>query len=177
MPGDYHVSDQGGMIKTLLGSCVALVFWHPQRHIGAMCHYVLPGRGEAARHGNALSARYADEFILLFLKDLQLRNTSPTEYQVRAYGAANMFRKLKLTCADESLLVKNLCIGCMNVSCRNRQAALTETKTHGFELVETDLGGAEHRYVEFNASNGAVTVRKMKQIDYVERIMLNDKKD
>lgn len=153
------------MIKTLLGSCVALVFWHKELRIGAMCHYVLPSRGKVLGGDPAPSGRYADEFMQLFLEEIRRRELKTNQFQLRAYGAANMFQKLKITCADENLSVDSLCVGCSNVSCRNRQVALSEAKQHGFELLETDLGGIEHRYVEFNVATGSVVVRKMQPIE------------
>lgn len=44
LAGQLYFGTQAGTVRTLLGSCVALVLWHPQRRIGAMCHYLLPGR-------------------------------------------------------------------------------------------------------------------------------------
>ena len=44
MPGDFVFGNSELKLKTLLGSCVAITLWHPDKKIGGMCHYMLPGR-------------------------------------------------------------------------------------------------------------------------------------
>lgn len=62
--GRYIFGDSHTRVRTLLGSCVAIVVWHPQRKIGGMCHYVLPNRKAVA--GRPLDGRYANEAMEIF---------------------------------------------------------------------------------------------------------------
>lgn len=126
-----------------------------------MCHFVLPSR---CIHGEP-DARYADEFMQILLSEIQSRGTRPQDYQVKLYGAGNMFKRLKSTCADVGHANAVLCDGCQNVSCKNRIAALNETKKYGFNLVEADLGGAGYRHVEFDTADGTTLVRTTLMID------------
>ena len=48
-PGDYAFGDEQVRMRTLLGSCVAVTFWHPKLRVGAMCHYLLPALGAPPR--------------------------------------------------------------------------------------------------------------------------------
>lgn len=41
-PGEIFFGGSGFRVRTLLGSCVSIVLWHPNRHLGGMCHYLLP---------------------------------------------------------------------------------------------------------------------------------------
>ncbi|MGI9213007.1 MAG: chemotaxis protein CheD, partial [Methylococcaceae bacterium] len=43
-PGEYYFSDRDTRIRTVLGSCVAITFWHPGILVGGMCHFMLPTR-------------------------------------------------------------------------------------------------------------------------------------
>ena len=43
-PGEYAFGTELDRIRTILGSCVAVTFWHPGLRLGAMCHYLLPAR-------------------------------------------------------------------------------------------------------------------------------------
>jgi chemotaxis protein CheD len=43
-PGDCYFGGQNTSIRTVLGSCVSMTFWHPQLRVGGMCHYMLPKR-------------------------------------------------------------------------------------------------------------------------------------
>ncbi|MFM2120003.1 MAG: hypothetical protein RL722_1471, partial [Pseudomonadota bacterium] len=40
--------ERAPVLRTLLGSCVAVTLWHPGRQLGGMCHYLLPAR----QHGS-----------------------------------------------------------------------------------------------------------------------------
>jgi chemotaxis protein CheD len=41
-PGDLTVRVQPANVKTILGSCVAVCLWDPDRRIGGVNHYLLP---------------------------------------------------------------------------------------------------------------------------------------
>ncbi len=46
-PGEWYFGNRKVSIRTLLGSCVAMVFWHrhPKLLMGGMCHFTLPTAG------------------------------------------------------------------------------------------------------------------------------------
>jgi len=46
-PGELYVAWEPTIILTILGSCVAVCLYNPSKRIGAMCHGVMPTRGEA----------------------------------------------------------------------------------------------------------------------------------
>lgn len=88
-PGELCFGDRRTRIRTLLGSCVALVFWHPQRLIGGMCHYLLPSR-RFGRPGN-LDGCYGDEAIALLLSEIRAAGARPEEFDIRLFGGGAMF--------------------------------------------------------------------------------------
>ena len=59
-PGEFFFGQDDTIIRTHLGSCVAITMWHPEQKRGGMCHYMLPSR---ARSDDPLDGRYADEAI------------------------------------------------------------------------------------------------------------------
>ena len=44
MPGQLHFGGHAATLRTLLGSCLAVTLWHPERRLGGMCHFLLPSR-------------------------------------------------------------------------------------------------------------------------------------
>ncbi len=46
-PGDVYFGDRHTRLRTILGSCVSITLWHPQRLLGGMCHFILPARPAA----------------------------------------------------------------------------------------------------------------------------------
>lgn len=158
-PGDFYFGDRDTRIRTILGSCVSITIWHPSLLIGGMCHYVLPTRG--ARGPEDLDGRYADEALEMFMREVRAAKTRPSDYQVKLFGAGNMFPGIKKHQED--------CPGpdcnplertCRNVSCRNELTAPLLVKKHGFNVTAACLGGAGSRQVFFDIWNGHVWSRQ-----------------
>lgn len=69
-----------------------------------------------------------------------------------------MFAEYAGSCADSGDIQHGMCEGCFSVACRNRQAAVKSARAHGLTVMETNLGGYEHRMVEFNMIDGKTLV-------------------
>lgn len=146
-PGEVYFGGADTRIRTLLGSCVAFTVWHSQRRIGGMCHYMLPSRG-ARRKNRGLDGRYADEALLLLLKEILRTNTNPYEYQVKLFGGGNMLVGAQNTRGNPSVADRNIQKG--------RELLLQ----HGFTALAEQLGGDGHREIIFDISSGDVWVRR-----------------
>lgn len=147
-PGDYYFGDRDTRIRTVLGSCVSLTFWHPKLLVGGMCHYMLPSR-DGERRGVASptpDGRYADEVMLMMMKEIDNIGASHKEYQVKLFGGGNMF--------PDTLKQKGV-----NVGQRNVETAQMLVKKHGFVCMAEHLGGVGHRNVIFDVWNGDVWIR------------------
>jgi len=143
-PGEYTFGDEQSRLRTLLGSCVAITFWHPALRLGAMCHYLLPSRPSAktSREGD-----YADEVIRIIAQRFQNQGLQPEEFHVKMFGGSNMFPDLSL---DEVLSVgsKNIYMG---------EQILGECR---FRVATSDLAGISQRMVIFELWSGDVWVRQ-----------------
>lgn len=144
-PGDFHFGQGRTRIRTLLGSCVAITLWHPQRLLGGMCHYLLPRRGISQRLSGG---HYAEEALQMFLAAMQRAGTRPEEYEVKMFGGGNMFGTLG---DAESRL---------NVSRDNVIAGERLLQQHGFEVKARDVGGSQYRKLCFELWNGSVWVQR-----------------
>lgn len=144
-PGEFHFGARDVRIRTLLGSCVSITLWHPVRHIGGMCHYMLPKRVGVPT--GPLSGRYAEEAMELFMRELQARGTHPAEYQVKLFGGGHMFAHLADRQDDA-------------VAARNIEAGRRLLEQRGFRVQAEDVGGAGHRQVIFELWNGHVWVKR-----------------
>lgn len=151
-PGEYFVGDHRHRIRTLLGSCVSMTLWHPQRRIGAMSHFLLSCRGEplsssslapSATMGLGLDARYGEEAMLLMLAALRRRDIDPRQCQGKVFGGGNMFPQLAR--ADS-----------LKVGLKNGEAARALLRRHGIPLVAGSLFGAGHRSIIFDVGSGDV---------------------
>lgn len=158
-PGEYYFGDFETRLRTLLGSCVSMTFWHPTKLIGGMNHIMLPSRGEAAtkkmqREGSGLDGKYADESITLMLDAMSKAGTRPSEYQVKLFGGGDMFTKPNQSIKSETPKRNQGHIGLGNID-----AAKKLLQQYGFKSHAEHVGGLGHRYIIFDIWNGNVWMK------------------
>lgn len=148
-PGEFYFGGGYTRIHTLLGSCVAITLWHPSKHIGGMCHYLLPSRGLNQRLSQG---HYADEAIELFSQQIKKAHTHPREYEVKLFGGGNMFKVLGHSNSH------------VNVSKSNIEIGVSLLQMHGFTVKATDVGGMNYRKIYLELWNGDVWVQRGKSL-------------
>ena len=144
-PGEYAFGDARTRVRTILGSCVAVTFWHPGLRIGAMCHYLLPARAPSLTEPPG--GKYAEEVIAIIAGQFADQGLPPAAFQVKMFGGSNMFPGLTLS---ESL----------NIGTKNIHRGLEALTRSGFSILNYDLAGGANRTVLFDIWNGEVWVRQ-----------------
>lgn len=144
MPGQLHFGHQAASVRTLLGSCVALTLWHPQRRLGGMCHFLLPSRNR--RPGEPVDGRYGDEAIATLVQQISASGTEPADYEAHVYGGADT-----LPDGHGSRF---------NVGERNIELAWRLIDRHGFQLQGVDVGEDMPRRVVLDLGTGAVEMAR-----------------
>lgn len=149
-PGDFRFycpvpgQQRPTRLHTLLGSCVSVILWHPERCIGGMSHIILPERSARAA-ANAPDGRYCEGAIALFKREIVCAGTMPQQYLVYLVGGGRMYATPGVM--DDA-----------SVGERNVQAAHTQLKAAGFLLRAEDVGLSGYRKVELDLQSGAVAV-------------------
>ncbi len=136
--GDFH-------IETLLGSCVAIIYWHPEKKIGGLCHYLLPTRTRRSAIADELDGRYGEEALLQIVNQIQIIGTNLTEYIVKVFGGGRML---------------NLPATSTRVGVENARFALDVLNKYGVPVVSQDITGDGYRYLRFDLLTGDVWVRR-----------------
>lgn len=149
-PGDWHFGGPDLVLRTLLGSCIAITLWHPQRRIGGMCHFLLPQR--AAAQKAILDGRYGEEAVAALSAALRQEHSNPSEYHCKIFGGGNM---LSSGNGGDSSPAEP----CVDVACRNVRAAVQLVRDAGFTLHALHAGGKGHRNLRFDLQNGEVLLR------------------
>jgi chemotaxis protein CheD len=144
MPGQWYFGGRAAQIRTLLGSCVAVTLWHPQKRWGGMCHYLLPER--KGSFDGVLDGRYGNEAIELLVLRLKELKSHPQEYVAHLYGGAD-------TMPDQAGVK-------LNVGERNIEQGWTLIDQHGFQLEGVDVGDHVPRTVTLTLGSGEVEVRR-----------------
>ena len=153
-PGEYYFGDSDTRIRTLLGSCVAITLWHPERRIGGMCHYMLPGRPRDAKL--PFDGKYADEALQLLIAEIIRAGTELQEYEVKMFGGGNMFPNPE-RCRND------------HVGRKNAQAGRRLMAQHGISSKGGDLEGTGHRNIVFDMWSGEVWVKRVSLGDEPEQ--------
>lgn len=144
-PGEFAVGDAGTRMRTLLGSCVSIVLWHARFRVGAMSHFLLAARGQAA-HG-PLDARYGDEALTLMIAGLARHGVNPADCEAKIFGGGNMFPE-------------QAHLGPLHVGRRNGEAAREMLRSRGIAVASENLFGVGHRLIVFEVATGDVWVRQ-----------------
>ena len=145
-PGEVWFGQNPARVRTLLGSCVAITLWHPQLRIGGMCHYLLSGQVEQARH-NASPGYYATGAIRYFQQAIRSWRTRPRDYEVKMFGGGSMF-------PDAERYEGRFRVAESNI--QHGQHLLEEA---GFSVKARDLGGVRYRIILLELDSGDVWVR------------------
>ena len=153
----YHLG-VGGMVfgtapaavVTVLGSCVAITMYEPNRNIGAICHAVLPQCDVAPKcHLQCKQpGKYVECAIKVMLKQFDRRHISRQDIQVKIFGGADMFAQ-----SDE--------IGCSNpVGSLNIETTHRVIKNAGLKIIADDTGGKSKKKIIFDLATGKVFVER-----------------
>lgn len=151
-PGELHVTDKPMIVRTLLGSCLAVTMFNRRLGIAAMCHATLPEISlEERRRGN-FSERF--KYVNAVIPEMAAR--------LRSYGIRNDEIEVKLFGGAETLHTEgapnmNQLVGKSNIA-----AALKILEAEGLRVDTSDAGGAFGRKIFFYTNTGEVLLKRLK---------------
>ncbi len=140
-PGEVVFGGRQLRLRTLLGSCVALVLWHPQRLLGGMCHYMLPLRH--GRDSGDLNGRYAADALALLFTFIRQAEARPEQFVVSVFGGGDMFPSARRH-------------GGVGIGELNVHAARRLIKAHGLRCDVYHVGGQGYRSLVFDVASGSL---------------------
>lgn len=135
--GEYYVTDDPGvMVTTLLGSCVAACLRDPERAIGGMNHFLLPGQEGLADGSPRTAERYGVHLMELLVNGLLSQGARRERLEAKLFGGGRTMEGL----AD---------IGALNASFAERFL-----RHEGIRLVGGSLRGEHGRRIQFWPRSG-----------------------
>lgn len=138
-PGYIYSSSHGDVIRTVIGSCVAVCLWDSAKRVGGVCCYLYPGgKKESERNGKYCEAAIAQ--LLKMMKDMGCRKEDLT---AQLYGGGTRNNKLV---KDAEKRIK-----------AGRKSLLK----HKIEIISEDLGGSMGRKILFDSASGHAAVLKV----------------
>ncbi|KAF0813951.1 Chemoreceptor glutamine deamidase CheD [Andreprevotia sp. IGB-42] len=144
-PGEIYFGHGDIRVETLLGSCVAITFWHPVRHLGGLCHFLLPSRLNARTVPVVNDGRYGEEALQQLLSEVSRHGTRIEDYAVKVFGGGRVF---------DSEPYKT------SIGETNAHFAIGMLQKRRIPVAVQDITGYGYRYLRFDLSNGDVWVRR-----------------
>jgi|Deesub1362B_J571_1020462.scaffolds.fasta_scaffold00705_14 chemotaxis protein CheD len=140
---EYIVSNSDSILKTTVGSCVAIGIYDGNG-IGGLAHIMLPecnGRTD-------LVGKFADTAIPAMVREMEKMNADISRLRAKIAGGAQMFT-----------LPSSLAIGERNI-----EKVKKILRKFGIKLIAEDTGKNHGRTVEFHTSSGRMVVKRSEKI-------------
>ncbi len=152
-PAELYISDHPAIVRTVLGSCVAVTMYDRRLGVAAMCHALLPQGNDAldqqAPTTENLSYKYVQTVIPLMLHRLKQYGSEPKDLEVKLFGGADM---LTIRTGNPNL---------QPVGKSNIDAVLLAIKAQNLELSVSDVGGHLGRKLLFYTHPGEVLLKRI----------------
>ncbi|TGL55205.1 chemotaxis protein [Leptospira kemamanensis] len=148
-PGEIFFGDRHNRVRTLLGSCVSIVLWHPKYYFGGMCHFLLPYPTDIKFEK---TFKYGTDAFQFFLDEIKKSHTKPSDYLAKIFGGSNMFLN------EEREILRNDATSLIGT--RNAEFAKNILSEHQIKIISEDLGGNQSRKIYFSIWDGEVWVEK-----------------
>ncbi len=142
--GDVHWADKDTMITTVLGSCVSVCVWHPEKQIGGMCHIKMPGKSN-----NPTVAKtnyiYAHDAIQYLNNKIKATGLDKNEFIISIYGGSTIIQ-------NTSTLEQ------IDIGINNSAYAKDMLRRLGYKISHEETGGTKNRKIRFDIKTGKVEV-------------------
>lgn len=147
-PGESHLLRGPAILRTLLGSCVGIVFRIPRLGVGALCHPMLPRcPAKAAANLNRSACRYVDFAIRDLARQFDALGARRGEVEVKLFGGGDVL----LGAGDSARPT----VGRLNI-----EAAMRVLEEEGFAVSASSLGGERGVNIRFNTQTGEVLLQR-----------------
>ncbi len=151
--GEMYFSGRPALIKTILGSCIAVVMVHQPSGVGAVCHGLLPTCRSGASHGHGCPEKYkyVDCSITHMTRKFDRLGMKRDQIEAKVFGGADVLQLRDGRCAD------------ITVGKRNIEAALDSLSRERLSLISYDVGGDRGRKLFIYTHTGEVFLKRLKQ--------------
>ncbi|MGB5738930.1 MAG: chemoreceptor glutamine deamidase CheD [Woeseia sp.] len=149
-PGEFYVTGKDEVITTVLGSCVAACIRDPNRGVGGMNHFMLPGGHDSVDDTlwggvETLLTRYGVAAMESLINEMLKLGATRSCLEVKLFGGGSIFDA-----------------GLANVGERNVQFVREFVKTEKLNVVAEDLGGTLPRKINYFPRTGRVMLKRLR---------------
>jgi len=148
--------DPKAVIRTTLGSCLGIVFYDPEKKIGAIAHIML-ATDPTGRDNAKNPAKYGQTALPLLAKMMKDEGSGPGQYTARIFGGASMFKGIN------SSFLQNIGEGNISVT----REFLANNK---IPLVIEDVAGHDGRTISLYMDDGRILLKKAGVEKYLYKV-------
>ncbi|OQX77720.1 MAG: hypothetical protein B6D61_06730 [Bacteroidetes bacterium 4484_249] len=136
--GEIKACNNGVILKSSpLGSCIVIAAYDTGKQVGAMAHFMLPGK--APERKNYLKTRYVIDALQELIDKMNVLGTKEKNIEVCLVGGANIMKRDNDTIAKDN-------IASVNELLRERN----------IKIKAESVGGTERRSVSLDVETGCV---------------------
>ncbi len=147
-PSSFFASKEPYMVKTILGSCVAICLWDKRLKIGGINHYMLP-----SWNGNDLaSPKYGNIALDKLIERLQAMGSRVEDLQAKIFGGGELLDSGKGTA--------------IVIGERNIRVARLMLEDRKIPIVASSIGGKRGRKILFFTDTGEVRHKFLEKREY-----------
>ena len=140
-PGQIVITNEAGMLTTILGSCVAVCLHDPRLRMGGLNHYLLPNTCSP----DQATGRYAPSAIAQLVDGMLSSGASPSRMIAHVVGGAAVLAAFNSSAAQ--------------LGARNAEIARDMLRHYKIPVVSTDIGGSKGRKLLFSPRDGSISVQ------------------
>lgn len=142
-PSSFFASKEPYIVKTVLGSCVAVCLWDKVLHFGGINHYMLP-----VWNGNDLaSPKYGNIAIEKLIEKMRFMGSDVADLQAKIFGGGDL-----LTGVDGGQSTTQ-------IGERNIYTARSVLQEYDIPIVSSCVGGKKGRKILYLTDTGEVRHR------------------
>jgi len=143
-PGQVVVAHEAAAVTTILGSCVAVCLWDPERRMGGVNHFLLP---HFVAGNDVSSSRFGNVAIGRLVAGVIAPGVRRQALQAKVFGGACVIDAFRGRGDGRHLGLQNV------------EVALMLLRRERIPVVAEDVGGRRGRKVIFHTDTGAALVK------------------
>ncbi len=137
---DIKIAQEPKMLKTNLGSCVAVCLYSKQKKVGGMLHLMLASSSGVSDKAKLKKEKYADTGIPEMINQLSKSyGASKSELEAKIFGGAKVLQNVTRNIGEE-----------------NAAAVRNILRAEGIRIMASRLGGVKGYKVSIELSTGKV---------------------
>ncbi len=145
MAGDYFATENGEVLYTVVGSCIATCMYDKERKVAGMNHFLLPGMVRPDEMLTSEVGRYGMFAMELLIGELIKLGAQRERLQAKLFGGGNV---LKFRSSDGDITGSNI------------RFAKKFLELEGIPTVKQDLGGNGGRKILFFSDTDRVLLKR-----------------